>query len=538
MEISDRRRGDLRTLSRPVEESARASGSSVNIRSTVPAPTFKWKTRVLVPGAILLALLLLLGYAARDLVFPARKVSVVPVVVKAGSGIAGEGASSGSAGGASVQAPGWVEADPFPISVAALSDGIVKEVLALEGQSIKAGDVVARLVDDDAKLSLARADADLAEKQAKLDAAQRNWDNPTERVRAVASSEAMVAETKADLQKLSAEVKTEEAKLASMKLEAERMAEAFKTRASSEIETFRTQQLYEAQKAVVEATQAREPVLKAQLAQRVAEETAAKEHLRLRIDDARMLAEAKAQVDLSKAARDEATLRLSRMEVRSPVDGIVMQRLTEPGAKLVMNMDDVHSSHAVRLYDPKRLQVRVDVPLADAAKVGVGQGATIVVGVLPDKQFAGKVTRIVNEADIQKNTLQVKVAIVDPTIELKPEMLARVRFAPAAATTQPGASSGGAQVVFAPLELIHRMGDMSMAWVVDPRKGIASHRMIQIGQTQQDGWVAVTSGLSHGDQLIANYEGLKDGQRVRVRGEATLTQKSPDATKGASHGAH
>ena len=64
----------------------------------------------------------------------------------------------------------------------------------------------------------------------------------------------------------------------------------------------------------------------------------------------------------------------------------------------------------MRLYDPKRLQVRVDVPLADAAKVRVGQQAKVVVGVLPDRTFDGEVTRVVHEADIQRNTLQVKVA--------------------------------------------------------------------------------------------------------------------------------
>jgi multidrug efflux pump subunit AcrA (membrane-fusion protein) len=231
------------------------------------------------------------------------------------------------------------------------------------------------------------------------------------------------------------------------------------------------------------------------------------------------------------------------MEVRSPADGIVMQRLAEPGAKFMVAMDDPRSAQAVRLYDPKRLQVRVDVPLADAAKVGVGQSATVVVGVLPDRSFGGEVTRIVNEADIQKNTLQVKVAITDPSPELKPEMLARVRFdigghdGHGSSTTQPASTDGGggAQVVFAPIDLIHRMGDSAMAWVVDPRRGVAQHRTIQLGTAQQDGWIAVTSGLMPGDQLIADNEGLSDGQRVRVVGEATITTHT---SKGGDHASH
>jgi RND family efflux transporter MFP subunit len=341
----------------------------------------------------------------------------------------------------------------------------------------------------------------------------------------------MVAETKADLVRLKAEVESDVAKLASLKLEAERTAESFKSRASSEVESVRMQKQYEAQKAVVDATKARGPVLEAVLAQRQAELTAAKENLRLRIEEARMLAEGKAQLALAQAARYEAALRLARMEIRSPADGIVMQRLAGPGDKLVMNMDDAHSAHAVRLYDPKHLQVRVDIPIADAAKVGVGQEAKIVVAVAPDKTFDGKVTRIVNEADIQKNTLQVKVAITNPSTDLKPEMLARVRFATSDATTRPSAS----QTVFAPLELIHRTGDSAMAWVVDPKRGVANHRTIQLGQTQQDDWILVISGLAPGDQLISDNENLRDGQRVRVTGESDVKTSAP---KGGDHAAH
>jgi multidrug efflux pump subunit AcrA (membrane-fusion protein) len=167
--------------------------------------------------------------------------------------------------------------------------------------------------------------------------------------------------------------------------------------------------------------------------------------------------------------------------------------------------------------------------------------------VLPDKTFSGRISRIVNEADIQKNTLQVKVAITDPSPQLKPEMLARVRFSGAAARIEgpTGASqaavmhsaSSSGQVIFAPTRLIHRMGDGAMAWVVDRGRGTASHRTIQLGQMQIDGWVAVASGLSPGDQLISDFEGLRDGQRVRVVGEAdpsTLGQKEGSA----SHGSH
>ena len=489
-------RADLRTLSR---------GGSASPSRAIPPPKFNYRTRVLLPGAILLALLLLIAYAARDTLLPAKAVTVVPVVMKdLPGGTATSVAPASAASG--VQAPGWLEADPFPTAVTALSDGVVKEVLALEGQAVKAGDVVARLVDDDAKLNVARTQSDLAEKKATLEAAQRRWENPIELTRAVAVAEAMVNSSRAMLQKLAAEWRVESAKLALAKEEFERTQQATTQRALSEIELIRTRQ------------------------QREAELKAAQDNLRLRIDDAKALAEAKAAVDNSQAMCDEAHLRLHRMEVKSPADGIVMQRHVTPGSKVMLASDDMNSAAVVHLYDPKKLQVRVDVPLADAAKVGVDQPAQIVVSVLPNQTFTGRVTRIVNEADIQKNTLQVKVAIDDPPPQLKPEMLARVKFvgASATATSQPTTSSGS-RAIFARADLIRQHDGESMTYVADRGRSVAAHKSVRLGDARIDGWVQVIDGLNVGDALIVEQDNLNDGQRIRITGEAA---------EGASHGTH
>lgn len=231
---------------------------------------------------------------------------------------------------------------------------------------------------------------------------------------------------------------------------------------------------------------------------------------------------------------EEADLRVQRTQVRSPVAGIVMARLIEPGAKLMAGMDDPKSAYAVRLYDPAKLQVRVDVPLADAAKVGVGQAATVVVEVLPDRTFHGIVTRIVNEADIQKNTLQVKVAIQDPAPELKPEMLARVKFLGGRPGTPVAASGDGAAAerVFAPAEALvmdaHAAhGSPVYAWVVDRTTSAAAKRTLKLAGPSVDGWYPVAEGLAPGDLLIAGDHGrLREGAAVRIAGEAPLSAGS------------
>ena len=511
--------GDLRSLARPPSQDVRSPG--------VSRPAYPWKTRLLLPAGLLLALAGLTAYAARASLWPAVDVEVVPVVARAGAepaGTPGGGPSSsgGSAGG--VQAAGWVEPDPFAVAVTSLADGVVKEVLVLEGEAVEAGEVVARLDDADAALALASAEAELAERRAELDAARRNWDHPTERRRAVDAATAAVAEARADRVRLDSLVAAEAARVEEL---AERFAQierSFRSNAASEEEYAVTRLQFKAQRATLAEAEARRAVLDAHVRRQEAELAAATENLELRIDDAAALASAEAAVARATAGRDEAALRLRRMDVRSPVGGVVLSRRVEVGSKIMLGMDDPQSATAVRLYDPEKLQVRVDVPLADAAKVGLGMAAEVVVGVLPDRTFRGVVTRVVPEADVAKNTLQVKVAIEDPSAELRPEMLARVRFVatPAGSAGDSDGDPGSGHLLFAPEALIERDGDNAAAWVVDRSGGgaVAARRRVEVGGARRDGWVSVASGLSAGDLLIARPAGVSDGAAVRVVGEA------------------
>ncbi|MCG3135627.1 MAG: hypothetical protein HMLKMBBP_03348 [Planctomycetes bacterium] len=227
------------------------------------------------------------------------------------------------------------------------------------------------------------------------------------------------------------------------------------------------------------------------------------------------LAKARAERDRMQAERDEAALRLARTEIRAPAGGVVMQRLAEPGMAVPLDTSMGPSqAHVMTLYDPARLQVRVDVPLADAGRIGVGAKARVVCEVLPDRTFDGEVTRVVHSADIQKNTLQVKVAIRDPAPELKPEMLARVQFLA-------GAPEGAAKEsvrMFVPERLLAGGANV---WVVDTKDGTAALRPVTLGGTKQDGWVEVTGGVTVGDELIdADPATLRQGLRVKVAGES------------------
>ena len=212
----------------PSSDSTRSLTSlqDAGVSHTLPAPRRKWLTRVGLPAAILLLTLALLAYAARDALLPARQVKVVRVISKPieTSFVAAPPGADAPQGSVVVQAPGWVEPDPFPIYASALTGGIVSEVLVLEGQRVKKGDPVARMVPDDAKLAADRAQAELDLRKADLAAAQTEWDNLVERKRAVAVAEAMLLEGRAELAQIDAQIIEAKAKLAEADVDYRRLS--------------------------------------------------------------------------------------------------------------------------------------------------------------------------------------------------------------------------------------------------------------------------------------------------------------------------
>ncbi len=213
-------------------------------------------------------------------------------------------------------------------------------------------------------------------------------------------------------------------------------------------------------------------------------------------------------------------LQLARTVVRAPVAGVVMARLAVPG--MMVGAGD--GKPIVELYDPAQLQVRADVPLADAGRIAIGDRAEIVLDVLPGRTLRGEVVRIVHQADIAKNTVQAKVRIVDPAPELKPEMLARVKVFPrshggAGASGAPGAAAS-ASAIWAPTETVTGEGAaaavLAVAELQDGR-GRIERRAVALAGAPVEGWVPVASGLRAGDLLVRTPAGAPaPGTRVRI----------------------
>src|SRR6266571_2698193 len=121
---------------------------------TLSSSRRKVLTRFVLPGALLVGFASLVAYAAREGLSPPRAVTVIPVITS-------QGALDAPPDTPLFRAAGWVEPRPTPTIVTALAEGVVEQLLVVEGQEVRRGQVVARLVAADAKLALESAEAEI-----------------------------------------------------------------------------------------------------------------------------------------------------------------------------------------------------------------------------------------------------------------------------------------------------------------------------------------------------------------------------------------
>jgi multidrug efflux pump subunit AcrA (membrane-fusion protein) len=142
--------------------------------------------------------------------------------------------------------------------------------------------------------------------------------------------------------------------------------------------------------------------------------------------------------------------------------------------------------------------------------------ARVVTAGLAGRSFTGRTTRIVGQADITRNTLQVKVALEEPDPALRPEMLCRVEFLTPAASPA-GTATRARQLWLPEAALEDGAKGKTTVWVVDPLQETVSPRVIEVAPGGRDGFRAVYDGLRPGEQVVlAGRDRLKPGARVAV----------------------
>lgn len=490
----------------------------------------KWISRYAVPAAILIGFTALLGAAAGDQLRRSRSVTVLPVIVTE--------AEVSRSGEPLFQAAGWVEPRPTSVRVASLAPGVVEELLVVEGERVEADQPIAHLVDVDAELDVRGAKAtlsirraELKQAEAELRAAKMRRENPLHLQAALAEAKSALSRVESQLDQLPHSIESAKARVAYTRRNLEGKRQAAAAVSGRSLQQAESEHLAAA--AELRNLRDRQPNLRREARSLRDQVAALRGQLNLLIDEKRAEQEAEAKVEAARALVEEAKLALEGAEltlercvIRAPFAGRVLKLVASPGTR-VMGLEreaGQNSSTVVEMYDPERLQVRADVRLEDVPRVIPGQAVQIETASSP-QPIAGRVLLATSSANVQKNTLEVKVQVLDPPETIRPEMLVTATFLAPEVSHEEKAESESQQRLLIPKRLVQGGDSGATVWVVGAdnrarRRSIELGSDVELGSSTGDELVEVSSGLVLTDKLIASgTERLQEGERVEISGE-------------------
>ena len=136
------------------------------------------------------------------------------------------------------------------------------------------------------------------------------------------------------------------------------------------------------------------------------------------------LAVARAKVDQAQAQLDADRRTLEKTEIRSPIDGIVLNRIVEPGQTVAASLQTpVLFTLAENLT---QMELKVDVDEADVGQVQEGQTAVFTVDAYPSRSFPATITqvRFAPETINGVVTFGALLAVDNADLSLRPGMTA------------------------------------------------------------------------------------------------------------------
>ena len=352
----------------------------------------------------------------------------------------------------SVVATGRLNA-PARMDIGAEVTATVQDVRVREGDRVKAGDLLLRLSDAEARSALQQARASLGEARGR--ALQQST------VAAPVASQAVV---QAQAAFTAAEREYQRAR--------ELVAQGF----------FSQQKLDDARRALDTARSA----LQSARVQAEANQPSGVE---------RTLAASR--IDQALAAVGVAEARLARLRITSPVDALVLTRSVEPGSMAQPG----HVLLTLAAQGGTRIDANVDEK--NLRLLQPGMPARAVADAYPGQSFDAQLTYIAPAIDPQRGTVEVRLAVPNPPPFLRPDMTVSVELV--------GGIKKDALVL--PSGAV-RDADREAPWVLALQGGVAVRVPVKLG-LRGIGSVEIIDGLKEGDSIIPQTEKAIAGDRVR-----------------------
>lgn len=286
--------------------------------------------------------------------------------------------------------------------------GQIKELLADFNTPVTTGQVVARLDSDQIVARMAQAGADLQSAQAALVMQRAQADR----------ARADLENARANIANNRAQIVRAEALLKDAERDYQRKRELLGRGAATAADTERAETAVDAAKAQLVANQA-------QLESAMAALAAAKASVEISLAQ---ITSSEAQVAQREAAVQQVQVDLNNSEIRSPIDGVVIQRSVDVGQTVAS------SFQAPELFkiaqDLRRIEVWASVDEGDVGRVSPGQEVSFTVNAYPGTTFRGEVLQVRLGPQTIQNvvTYTVVISAENADLRLLPGMTATVRI--------------------------------------------------------------------------------------------------------------
>ncbi|AFZ15955.1 efflux RND transporter periplasmic adaptor subunit [Allocoleopsis franciscana] len=240
------------------------------------------------------------------------------------------------------------------------------------------------------------------------------------------------------------------------------------------------------------------------------------------------VAAAQGRVEAQRAAIAQAKERQSYALLASPITGVVLEKISEPG-NLVQPGGEI-----LRLGDFSRVKVVVQVSDQYLSKIRVGQSVKVRLDALPNEEFTGQVTRILPSPTASTTAVQIPVEITIPNSNgrIGSQLRAEINFE---SNTQPrvvvpqsalqGERNKGSRSS-ANSQSPNPQSSKGTVFVVtgEGNQATVKSRPVQVGSSA-NGQVEILSGLKPGERFVSgSTKPLKDGDSVRL----SILSQSPE----------
>jgi len=363
--------------------------------------------------------------------------------------------------------PGRSEATQ-EVSLAFRVSGPLIEFPVVVGQSVKKGQLLARIDPRDFRINVRKIQGALAEAAATLRA-----------MKAGARPE--------DIKAAEAQLAAAEAASKLAQSEYDRTKEALSKGAATQLELERAAAVRD--RATATVTEVRENLLAARTGAREEDVEAMEAKIKA----------LEASLDAVKAALDDTSL-------TAPFAGSI-------SAKYVDNFQTVLAQQPiVKLQDASRIEVTVDVPEDLITKVRYIKKIVCTFEALPGRSVEAHIKEVGTEASMQTRTYPVTLIADQPeNAQILPGMSAEVQVT---AQLPSDAETTGFEI---PASAVFSDGGQSrFVWVVDEKSQTAFRREVVVGNLGSHG-IMVMKGLKAGEWVVtAGVHRLREGQNVRI----------------------